>query len=79
MFLYIVILYIFLISCYSNNSYFKAFVLTFSFYRDLSNKDVLPYDVRRYATAIDTFIKSLKNNFGTIWQQNNVDIGKCFY
>ncbi|KAJ8315195.1 hypothetical protein KUTeg_007345 [Tegillarca granosa] len=42
---------------------------------DLSNNDILPYDVRRYATAIETFIKSLKKNFGTIWQKNNVDIG----
>ncbi|XP_078323953.1 N-acetylated-alpha-linked acidic dipeptidase 2-like isoform X6 [Crassostrea virginica] len=42
---------------------------------NIANEDILKYDVRRYATAITTFIGSLKKTFGEKWAKQNVNIG----
>ncbi|XP_056014480.1 glutamate carboxypeptidase 2-like isoform X2 [Ostrea edulis] len=41
---------------------------------NIANEPVLKYDVRRYAKAINTFIESLKKEFGEKWSQQNVNI-----
>ncbi|XP_061193543.1 N-acetylated-alpha-linked acidic dipeptidase 2-like isoform X2 [Saccostrea echinata] len=41
---------------------------------NIANDKVLKYDVRRYASAINTFITSLKKDFGVKWSKENVNI-----
>jgi len=51
-------------------------IISFITLRQIANADILPFDVRRYATAITTFIDSLKKQFGEEWKTHNVNIGK---
>ncbi|XP_060073376.1 glutamate carboxypeptidase 2-like [Ylistrum balloti] len=41
---------------------------------DLSNVEKLPFDATRYATAIQNFVDSLKKDFGSVWQEQDVNI-----
>ncbi|XP_062590034.1 N-acetylated-alpha-linked acidic dipeptidase 2-like [Saccostrea cucullata] len=41
---------------------------------NIANEKVLKFDVRRYASAISTFITSLKKDFGVKWSKENVNI-----
>lgn len=50
----------------------------YSPFSDIADANILPFNAKRYSTAIEKFVSEKEELFGQSWKLNNVNMSKLF-